>query len=563
MIFSIEEITASLPWYEFGDELGRGGYAVVFAARERATGRRVAVKVLVADADEESAADARRRFQDEAEILTRLRHPHLVDVYRYVETDRIAAIVMELLGGGDLRDQLRHGLSVADSCAIAIAAAEALGLAHQAGVLHRDVKPHNILFTAHGIPKVSDFGIAKVLDASVALPSAVIGTPRYMAPEQFDLRPVGPATDLYALGMVAYELLAGRLPFDERSGHNALMLQHLNTTPPPLDGVPAPIADVVLRALSKDPRDRQPSMRAFALSLATAATGVLGPGWPQRASVRVELDETLLAATTTMPAGVPPAPADVATPQVGAGGSGPRRPVDGPARSTGARSTGARSAVNREDPLPAPQGRGRHPAGHGRLAMLGVAGLAVVVLVAALLLHRADGRTRQSLATGGVLPAAVPAGLMPGGVLQGGGPGAGPTTSGPGPTGPLAAASTGAAGSAATASATPTGAATTPPAQSPPVVILNASAVKGLGEDARRKVQNAGFTVDEVATYNGATRITVTTVLYGDGLRAAARTLRNRVAGIAAIQPYSGALSAIAASGKLILVVTEDFAGAN
>jgi hypothetical protein len=559
MIFSRDEIAAALPGYELDRELGRGGYAVVFGARERATGRPVAVKVLVSGASDEDAAeveDARRRFRDEAEILMGLRHPHLVEVHRHVEGARIDAIVMELLDGGDLHDRRRRQLDLADSCAVVLAAAQALGHAHRAGVLHRDVKPHNILFTADGTPKVSDFGIAKVIDTSMAMPSAVIGTPRYMAPEQFDLRPVGRATDLYALGVVAYELLDGKPPFDERSGHSALIHQHLAVDPPPPRGVPAGLAAVVLRALRKDPRDRQPSMRAFALEFATAATAELGPGWPGRAAVHVVLDDELRGATTAEPRIEVPTLAQtrVAVPAPTVPHLGDSRPATrGWVTPTGERPAPAAPPGRwaQDDLASAPPPGGPTATGgpahrppdqrHRGWAVLVAAAVVLAVVSGALALTLEHWRGRGGPTAG--MNTTPPGGLVPGDP--------GPTM-GPG----------GAAGPAAFPqdSAVPT----TPPVTYPPVVVLNDSSVKTLGELARVRVENAGFTVARVAPYAGSLTLTTTTLYYGKGEAAAAQTLAARVPGIADVEPFSAVTSnaRIAEAGRLVLVLTRGFTAA-
>lgn len=177
MIFQLREVQAALPHLTIGETLGRGGAGVVLAARDRRSGEHLAVKILLAAGGEDTA-----RFRSEATFLTRLRHPHVVAVRDLVEGDGFAGIVMELLAGGSLRGRL-PAESMEAACLVAVTIAEALYFAHTNGVLHRDIKPANILFAADGTLKVSDFGIARALETSAISPSAVIGTPQYMAPE--------------------------------------------------------------------------------------------------------------------------------------------------------------------------------------------------------------------------------------------------------------------------------------------------------------------------------------------------------------------------------------------
>lgn len=204
--------------------------------------------------DAASAVD----FAAEARVLAALDHPHLVRAYHYVEAEGLCLVVMELLAGGTLTRR-RADMSPQQSCAVGLAVASALEHARDRGVLHRDIQGDNILFAADNTVKVTDFGIAKLLEGSGATASGMAGTPMYMAPEQIEAGRLGPATDLYALGVVLYQLLAGWSPFDPRLSLGALVRQHLTEPPPPLDGVPPDIAQVVLRALAKKPDDRHPT----------------------------------------------------------------------------------------------------------------------------------------------------------------------------------------------------------------------------------------------------------------------------------------------------------------
>ncbi len=288
--FVTDRVADALPGYDVSTVLGHGGHAVVLGGRHRQLGRDVAIKVLST-----SGADggAHGRFLAEARMLAALDHPHIVGIYDYVEAGDLCLLVMERLAGGSVRGLAARGLTVDVVTAVGLATCAALAGAHAGGVLHRDIKPDNILFTADALLKVTDFGIAKLVGASGAAPSTFVGTPVYMAPEQFDGRPLGPACDLYALGVVLYELLSGRPPFPRALSMTDLMSHHQHIAPLPLASAPPAIAAVVTRALAKDPAARPPSARALALDLAGAAATALGPDWLARARLPVRLDDDI------------------------------------------------------------------------------------------------------------------------------------------------------------------------------------------------------------------------------------------------------------------------------
>ncbi|WP_261564637.1 serine/threonine-protein kinase [Frankia gtarii] len=269
-------VQAVLPDYEIGAELGRGGFGRVFAARHRRLDRDVAVKVLAVPAPELPAdgVDA------EARIVASLDHPHIVRVFDYVRDADMALIVMELLPGGTLAHRAQTGMVPPAACATVAAVAVALDRVHREGLLHRDIKPSNILFAADGAPKLTDFGIARLLEATgTATPTSVVGSTPYLAPEQFDLAAPGVAADVYGLGAVLYELLAGSPPFGTDPRPHVMAERHRRAVPLPLPRIPAELAAVTLRALAKDPADRQPSALAFAADLIAAARQAFGPTW--------------------------------------------------------------------------------------------------------------------------------------------------------------------------------------------------------------------------------------------------------------------------------------------
>ncbi len=287
MNFDRELISSALPAYDVGDELGQGGMGVVVSGQHRQLGRRVAIKQL----PEAFATDpgVRRRFTAEAQVLASLDHPHVVPVYDFVEREGVCLLVMELLPGGTLRSRVAAGGCTAPyAVAVSLACLSGLSAAHRRGILHRDVKPENMLFAASGVLKVTDFGIAKVIGGPGTVLTRVgdvVGTPAYIAPEQVRGGKLTPATDVYALATMLYELLAGVFPFStENEGEElALLFKHAYEKPVPLrdaaPGVPDPVAAVVMRGLATEPADRFETAEAFGVALAEAATQAWGPGW--------------------------------------------------------------------------------------------------------------------------------------------------------------------------------------------------------------------------------------------------------------------------------------------
>ncbi|MCA1692485.1 MAG: serine/threonine protein kinase, partial [Actinobacteria bacterium] len=197
------------------------------------------------------------------------------------------------------------GVTAEAACGLVLATAAGLHAAHQRGILHRDVKPENLMFSAGGALKVTDFGIAKVVGGAETMGTRtgeVLGTPAYMAPEQAQAAELGPATDVYAVGVMLYELLSGRLPFPDEGDAMAILYQHVHEQPSPLTdvapGVPAGVAAVVMRALATRPDQRYPTAEAFGVALAEAATSAWGPGWPAARGQVSVMGSTLIVAAT-------------------------------------------------------------------------------------------------------------------------------------------------------------------------------------------------------------------------------------------------------------------------
>jgi predicted Ser/Thr protein kinase len=252
--------------------LERGGMAAVFLARDANLGRKVAIKVLPPELTYGHGMVA--RFKSEARTAATLDHPHIVPIYRISTGGRLFWYVMKYIEGESLGQVLeREGaLPPARAANVLGQVAEALDFAHKKGVVHRDIKPDNIMIDPRGWITVMDFGIAKAIDRpGVTGPGSTLGTPYYMSPEQCVGGFVTPAADQYSLGIVAYRMLTDQLPFRGDSVIAVVRAQTSDPIPPLPDSVPAPLAAVVQRALAKKPQDRFPDVLAFADAFAHAA----------------------------------------------------------------------------------------------------------------------------------------------------------------------------------------------------------------------------------------------------------------------------------------------------
>jgi serine/threonine-protein kinase len=300
--------------YDVARTLGSGGMGEVYLARDRTLGRDVALKVLRSQFanDKESA----ERFKREALSAARLSHPNIVQVYDRGDTeDGSSYIAMEYVPGGTLKDRIVENGPIDARLAAdyGYQVAEALGAAHAKGLVHRDIKPQNVLITASGQAKVADFGIARAASAATASHTktgTVMGTAGYMSPEQALGLPATPKSDLYSLGVVIYEAITGELPF-KADNPIAVSMMHVNEDPrPPADlnpAVPAGMNAVVMKLLSKEPEDRYADADALAEDLWRVRSG-LGPSIaPTAAAKVVGPDEAETVETPTRRATVAPA----------------------------------------------------------------------------------------------------------------------------------------------------------------------------------------------------------------------------------------------------------------
>jgi serine/threonine protein kinase len=258
--------------YEIHHELGRGGMGSVFLAREIGLDRLVAIKVLPPSLMFDEGLI--ERFKREARMVAKLHHPNIIPVYRVHHSHNLVFYTMHFVPGRSLGEIMGRNRvpSLEEVERVMLEAAAGLGYAHKRGVIHRDVKPANILIDAEGHVHLTDFGIAKALVGSTQLTEtgAVIGTPQYMAPEQCEGRLVDGRADQYSLAAVGYQVLTGRPPFQSES-MKELLYHHLFTPPRPINALrpdtPLGLRDAVHKALSKDPVDRFDTMEDFAMAI--------------------------------------------------------------------------------------------------------------------------------------------------------------------------------------------------------------------------------------------------------------------------------------------------------
>ncbi len=356
--------------YRLEGRLGYGGMSTVHHAVDQRLERQVAVKLLAEHlADEEAFVS---RFQREAQAAARLVHPNIVQVFDSGRDERTGQyfIVMEYIEGASCAEILRDQgwVEVDEALAIIEQACEGLDYAHRHGVVHRDVKPGNLLRSREGEVKLADFGIAKATEqSSITQVGSVLGTAAYLAPEQARGEEAGPSADLYALGVVTYQLISGRLPYDATS-LTELALKQQQEHPPTLDTLVAAVnpelADAVAMSLALDPEDRYQTAREMRRALHDGLRGV-APGRRRPAAATQ--------ATTVLSARRP-------TPQTRV--VAPRQPRQAPPRQRPAVAAAAPVAA-------APARRGR-----GRLVLALLALLAIALVIVAIVIATAPSPTR-------------------------------------------------------------------------------------------------------------------------------------------------------------------------
>jgi serine/threonine-protein kinase len=300
--------------YKILGELGRGAMGVVYKAEDPALDRVVALKTISL-AEAEGRKDYEKRFMLEAKAAGKLTHPNIVTIFEFGEEDDLAYMAMELLEGTELRERMRaNALPASEAVDIALQVAEGLAFAHEHGIVHRDVKPGNIMLLERGPVKIMDFGIARMRHADHKTSAGmVLGTPRYMSPEQISGQPVDQRSDIFSLGVVLHEMLTGGSLFAGRDvdqiAHNVTYVEH---APPSRSnpGVPQMLDFVVARALKKDPAVRYQDAYEMCADLRDALAEMKGRA-PARGADEAERTQTL-----KMEAGAKEAPLAPAASQI-------------------------------------------------------------------------------------------------------------------------------------------------------------------------------------------------------------------------------------------------------
>jgi serine/threonine protein kinase len=309
-------------------ELGRGGMGTVYLAEQPGLGREVAIKELILSAVADPTA--LKRFIQEAQVMARASHPNLVQVHDLEQIGDANYIVLEFVRGKSLRDVLNQGsLALPQTFAVMHGVLQALDYAHKRAIVHRDMKPENVLMSDEGDVKVADFGIARLMDDSGAGSTATktgttVGTPQYMSPEQVASSKVDGRSDLYSAGIMFYELVVGQPPFtaSDADGPFTLMAKHVQAPPKPPSvhrpGLDMGLEEVILKSLSKRPEDRFQTGQEFDDAMCRVADRIT-PGWQRSLEPGADLSKMVPGATpysTAVPAasGLPVTPAGAPMP---------------------------------------------------------------------------------------------------------------------------------------------------------------------------------------------------------------------------------------------------------
>ncbi len=263
-------MTPVLGRYKIVSEIGQGAMGTVYKAVDPVIDRTVAIKTINLNLSRQELEEYEARFQQEIKAAGRLNHPNIVTIYDVGRTEQVAYMAMEFLEGQELKDIIASGRLPATEQVVDIIAqvADGLWFAHQQDIVHRDVKPSNIMVLKGGIAKITDFGIARLPNSAVkTMTGLILGSPRYMSPEQVIGKSLDTRTDIFSLGVVLYEALTGLAPFDG-DNVNAIMYATVNTTPPPPSthsrSVPAMLDLIVAKAMAKAVDDRYQTVKEFA-----------------------------------------------------------------------------------------------------------------------------------------------------------------------------------------------------------------------------------------------------------------------------------------------------------
>jgi serine/threonine protein kinase len=355
-------IGQTLGQYQITALLGKGGMATVYRARQSSINRDVAIKVIKPDLIE--SEEFKVRFDREAQVIAAMSHPHILKVFDYGQHGDLVYLVMELLSGGSLADLIRSAgkLPLADISRLLDQIASALDYAHRRAIVHRDLKPQNVLLDEERNAFLTDFGIAKLLGETSALTQSgmAMGTPAYMSPEQWRGQAVDARADTYALGVMLYEMLAGKVPFAGDTPYS-MMHMHIFQAPPNIRSVrsdlPSAVQDVLNKSMAKDRDNRYGTAGEVAAAFKAALSGA--PLSPSAVSEAADV-------TAPVPVGAPPLDAPTAQASV--------------------------SAAQSVTPLSTVAEPERKPSARRLPLLLGVALLAIVGVFVALLLTSGDQR---------------------------------------------------------------------------------------------------------------------------------------------------------------------------
>jgi serine/threonine-protein kinase len=261
---------STLGRYKIVAEIGQGAMGTVYKAVDPIIDRTVAIKTINLNLSRQELEEYEARFQQEIKAAGRLNHPNIVTIYDVGKTDQVAYMAMEFLEGNELKDIIASGTLPTPEAVVDIISqvADGLWFAHQQDIVHRDVKPSNIMVLAGGIAKITDFGIARLPNSAVkTMTGLILGSPRYMSPEQVIGKTIDARSDIFSLGVVLYESLTGQAPFDG-DNVNAIMYATVNTSPPPPSqhnrAVPAMLDLIVAKAMAKLLEDRYQTIKEFA-----------------------------------------------------------------------------------------------------------------------------------------------------------------------------------------------------------------------------------------------------------------------------------------------------------
>ena len=309
--------------YRVKGELGRGGMGAVYLAEQPGLGREVAIKELIPSADADPVA--LKRFLQEAQVMARTSHPNLVQVHDLELTGEANYIVLEFVRGKSLRDWINQGaIPPPQVFAVMHGVLQALDYAHKHAIVHRDMKPENVLLSDDGMVKVADFGIARLTDdtgvgGTATKTGTTVGTPQYMSPEQVASSKVDGRSDLYSAGIMFYELVAGQAPFtaNESDGPFTLMAKHVQAPPKPPSlhrpGLDMALEEAILKSISKRPEDRYQTGQEFDDAISRIADRLF-PGWQRSLEPGADLSK-MVPGATPQPLVMPVGPTGIAVQQ--------------------------------------------------------------------------------------------------------------------------------------------------------------------------------------------------------------------------------------------------------